>query len=456
MKKLLEKLPKLKVSPAVYKKLPETAGIYVFFKKSVPIYIGKAINLKHRVSSYFDLDLEPKTGRMVRNADCLSFIKVTGELEALLLEAKLIRTYMPQYNIIAKDDKHPLYIAITKEKYPRVISVRKLIASGYLLKASYGPFPSSRNVRSVLKMLRRVINYSDHKLGKKPCLYSQIGLCNPCPSQIEMTNDKLQMTNLRGQYLRNIRNLKSILDGKIEKVQKNLEKEMAFYSDSNDFENAAIIRDQIKRLEYITKPQIPTESFLKNPNLYEDIRKKELKDLAQIIGKIPRLQYKSTPGVEELKRIECFDIAHLAATFPAASMVTFINGEAEKKFYRHFRVRQKKGNSDVDSLKEVIKRRLNHINDWGKPDLIIVDGGKPQAGIFFWELTKVKIPVIGIAKRFETLVFPIKIDGTLTFKEYKLPKGPALNLVARMRDEAHRFARRYHHKLISKSIILKK
>jgi len=127
----------------------------------------------------------------------------------------------------------------------------------------------------------------------------------------------------------------------------------------------------------------------------------------------------------------------------------------EKKYYRHFRIRRERGDSDTDSLREVIIRRLNHLKDWGRPNLIIVDGGKSQTSTFVRELEKEKIPVVGLAKRFETLVIPVYSDGTLNLKEYRLPKGPAFNLVTRIRDEAHRFARRYHHVLILKSLTAK-
>ena len=183
-------------------KLPETAGVYFFYKDSKVIYIGKAINLKRRVSSYFDIDLELKTAKMVSEATRIDYIKVNSELEALLLEAKLIRSYMPHYNIISKDDKHPLYILITKEEYPRVISARKLMTNNYQLMASYGPFPSSRIVYAVLRMLRKIFPYSDHKVGKRPCLYSHIGLCSPCPNEIVHSTKYLI---LRKKYLKNIK-----------------------------------------------------------------------------------------------------------------------------------------------------------------------------------------------------------------------------------------------------------
>lgn len=447
MQDLLKNLPKNPIGPKVFSSFPESAGVYVFFKASYPIYIGKAINLKRRVSSYFDLDLEGKTANMVSDAQELSYIQVNSELEALLLEAKLIRSYMPKYNIAAKDDKHPLYIQITKDKYPRVITARKIAGSENNI-AFYGPFPSSNNVKSVLRMLRRIFPYSDHKLGRRGCLYSHIGLCNPCPNVIEITVDELQRDKLRHQYLNNIKHIKSILDGNIVKVRSSLVKEMEELSGNQDFEKAVIIRDQIQKLEYITRPQMPTEFYMQNPNLYEDIRKKESHQLTEILKKF------SLP-VSKIERIECFDVAHLAGTSPTASMVTFIKGEPDKNFYRHFRIRQSKSQDDYASMKEVIIRRKNHFKDWGKPDLIIVDGGKGQVSVFLRELQEENIPVVGLAKRFETLVIPVKQYGTTVLKEYRLPKGAGLNLLERIRDEAHRFARTYHHKLISKNLIQK-
>lgn len=454
MTKFLEKLQKIKIRRSSSGKanlnfLPEDPGIYIFYLLDRPIYIGKAINLKRRVGSYFDLDLDPKTRKMISQATHVSFIQVTSELEALLLEAKLIRNFMPRYNIAAKDDKHPLYILITKERFPRIITGRKADLKSIPLKEFYGPFPSSRNVRQVLRMLRKIFPYAEHKIGKRPCLYSHIGLCNPCPSFIEAQSDPQQRGLLSTIYLGNIRHIKAILDGKIDKVRGTLEKEMNILSKNEDYEQARILRDQIKRLEYIIQPQLPVEYFMENPNLYQDLREKELKDLKKILDK-----YKI--AVTTLKRIECFDVAHLAGASPTASMVTFTDAEVDKNFYRHFRINQNKKNSDVDSLKEVIKRRLNHLDDWGRPDLIMVDGGKPQVGVFVRELEKFKIPVVGLAKRFETLVIPTRDINLLKLNEYKLPKGAALNLVQRLRDEAHRFARRYHHKLLSNRIIHEK
>ncbi len=166
--------------------------------------MGKAINLKKRLESYYRLNLSPKTKNMVREASSISFIRVTSELEALLLEAKLIKLLQPKYNFIAKDDKHSLYIKISNDQYPIIKSVRKSDLENS--QAIFGPFPSSQKVYSVLKFLRKNFPYSDHKIGKKACIYNQIGLCSPCPNTIKNISEKKK-------YLKNIMNVKKILDG---------------------------------------------------------------------------------------------------------------------------------------------------------------------------------------------------------------------------------------------------
>lgn len=408
----------------------------MYFKDSKVIYIGKAINLKRRVSSYFDLDLEPKTAKMISEANFISFIQVTSELESLLLEARLIRQYMPHYNIAAKDDKHPLYIRLTKEKYPRIITARKIDGQEKNL-AFYGPFPSSRSVYAVLRMLRRIFPYSDHKLGKRGCLYSHIGLCSPCPNDIEQNSNQESKTVDTKKYKSNIRKIKSILDGNIDLVAKDLEKEMKAASRNQNYEEAAAIRNQIEHLEYITRPQMPTDFYMENPNLYSDQRELELRQLQKILSA-------NNIKIENLKRIECFDIAHLAGVNATASMVTFIDAEANKKEYRHFKIRKAKGGDDYDSMREVGKRRMKHLEDWGKPDLIIVDGGAGQVKAFSENVEN--IPVVGIAKHPDRLI--------VGEQKIRLTGNP-LNLVSRMRDEAHRFARRYHHKLVSRELTTK-
>jgi excinuclease UvrABC nuclease subunit len=424
----------MEISKKVFLKLPEVPGVYTFWKNDIPIYIGKSVNIKSRLNSYLDINLSVKTAQMVSEADKVSFIEVTSDLESLLLEADQVRRFKPKYNILLKDDKHALYIVITKEEFPHVLAVRKLIVNGQGLMAKFGPFPNSTNVKVILKMIRKVFPFSDHKIGKKPCLYSHLGLCNPCPSAIAgINNEELRVKYLK-QYRQNIRNIKLVLSRKFNVVRKSLETEMNELSKKQNYEQATVVRERIKTLDYITQQRIDTHEFLQNPNLVDDIRKNELESLSRLIK------------VDKLNRIECFDIAHLSGVSATASMVVLINGEKENSEYKHFKVKQKNGQSDYDSMREIAKRRANNLEAWGKPDLIIVDGGLGQVKIFHEVYEKLNIPVIGIAKHPDRLIFS---DGS----KLRL-SGLTLQLVERIRDEAHRFARRLHHLLLSKKLLI--
>lgn len=418
------------------KNIPEDPGVYLY--KDIlgrVIYVGKAKNLKNRINSYFANDLLPKTAQMISSAQSVSFIKVRSEFEALLLEANLVKKYQPKFNIELKDDKSPLYIGITKENLPRIVTFRKPEMKNYKLKTYFGPYLSGISARGVLRKIRRIFPYSTHIPMKKICIYKQIGLCDPCPSEIN--GDE----KLRKKYLKNIRGVKNILNGKLNIVEKELAKAIKEASGRQNFEEAQDLVKKLQTFQNLKEHQASNiEAYLENPNLIEDIHDKEKKDLEETLAKY-------LPGLN-LTRIECFDIAHLSGIFPTASMVTFTAGEPDKKYYRHFKIYQKKKRSDVDSMREVIVRRLKHLNDWGRPDLIIIDGGKPQLSKVHDLLESENIPFIGLAKRYETIVVRTK-DGE--FHE-KRALGPSLALIQRIRDEAHRFARRLHHHQIKKEL----
>ncbi len=417
------------------KLIPETPGVYFFLDTTeLAIYIGKAKNLRSRLTSYFANNLLPKTSQMFAESEAIKYIQTSSEIEALLLEAFLVRKNQPKYNIELRDDKTPLYIGITKEEYPRIVALRKTQLQEQELTNVFGPFIQARELKRILKFARRLFPYATHKPGKRGCLYSQIGLCNPCPSIIANTKDLEIKKALYKDYLKNISYIKKLLAGKINLLKEIFEKNMRQASKLGDFEEAQKLKLQFLALENLSHAPTEPELYLKDPNLFEDIRNRELEELTKIVSDfIP---------IEKISRIECFDNAHLAGTAPTASMVTFINGEADKTYYRHFKIYKAFSRSDVDMMREVLGRRQKHFEDWGKPDLLIVDGGKPQVSIAK-EVLGESIPIVGLAKRYETLVF--KIGNT--FVEKKVPAGPALNLLQRMRDEAHRFARRYHHKL---------
>ncbi len=419
--------------------IPSKPGIYIFKdKNSKPIYIGKAKSLKSRLSSYFLSNLLPKTRSMVTEAQFLSFIEVDSEFEAFLLEANLVRKFMPRYNIQLKDDKTPLYVIVTNEEYPRIITARKTQLDSIAAKKVFGPFLSGLVVKKVLSRLRKIFPFSNHKLGKRACIYSQIGLCNPCPNEINKVDNSEEKKQLKSIYLKNVNRVAKILAGEITPLKHELETDMGKAAKLQDFETAKEIRNQICQLDYTTIQRQDSNSYIQNPSLVEDLRERELTATKEILKKYF--------DIKTLARIECFDVAHLAGTYATASMVTFVGGEPDKRFYRHFKVKTKLG-GDTDRLVEILGRRKKRFDDWGVPDLIIIDGGKPQISAVS-KIIPDSIPVVGIAKRYETLV--VKKDDK--FIEERL-KPPALYLFQRLRDESHRFSRRLHHKQIAKEFL---
>ena len=210
-----------------------------------------------------------------------------------------------------------------------------------------------------------------------------------------------------------------------------------------DFEAAAELRDQLRKIVYITKPYEKAAAYLENPHLVADIRTEESRILRKAL-----LPY--YPQLKTLSRIECLDVAHTGAKITTCSLVTFVDGEPEKNFYRRFRIKTVKKVDDYASLKEALSRRLNHLEDWGTPDLIVIDGGKGQVSTSLEVLRQHKIPVIGLAKRFEEIVIPLPNNK---FKSLRLGyRNLGTQLLQRLRDEAHRFARSYHFKLRLKDL----
>src|SRR3989344_392654 len=424
---------------------PESPGVYLFSDLNKKFhYVGKAINLKNRLYSYTLKTLGEKTKSLISETSYFSFIKVNSEVEALLLEAKLIRIFNTKYNSALKDDKHPLYIIITNDKYPQVLTARKKDISENII--YYGPFPSSSNVKTVLAMIRKIFPFAQHKLGKNVCLYYQLGLCNPCPNKIEfMDNTKLKRIYI-GRYRKNITYVKKFLAGNFKSIKNQLTKEMVRVSGDQQFETAKELRDKLKSIDYITQNITEANEFINNPNLIEDIRASELAELETILKKY-------LPNITKLHRVECYDISHLSGKFTTASMVTFLDGEPSKINYRHFRIRQQKGNDDIASMAEVAQRRKKHLSDWGTPDLIIVDGGRNQIKQFIESYKDFSIPIIGIEKRHETIVLQSEINSITRYVSVRLKPGHSKNLIQRIRNEAHRFTRVYHHKLFKKDLL---
>lgn len=423
--------------------LPETPGIYQFLgdRKEI-LYIGKAKNLKKRISSYFYSKSFSygKTYHLLRRIKFVKIIPVLYEFEALLLEARLINLYKPKYNVIWKDDKHYLYIKISREEFPRVLFSRREDGSYSIY---FGPFPSARTVREAISFLRTIIPFcTQNPRLKKPCFYTHLQLCHPCPAYIRQQIKETQK-KLKKEYCQNIKKIKLLLQGKFDSIKKYLRQQMEECTQRKDYEQAAIYRDKLEKFGYLLKQYQTTGAYIENPLLTNQIRKNEQENLTKILRNF-------FPQLNLLKRIECYDVSNTFGHLVVGSMVTFIDNQPAKQFYRRFRIKFQNKIDDFAALAEMLIRRFNH-PEWGKPDLLVVDGGIPQCRAFRKVLSDLnfKIPFLGIAKEDEALVIP----NDSGFERIILPRDAvALQLLQRVRDEAHRFAHNYHTLLRLKSL----
>ena len=423
------------------------------------MYVGKAKDLKARVASYFSGTLlGEKTRVLVSQIRTIDVTVVESELESLLLEAYLIKKHRPKYNIRMADDKAYPLIKITNDTYPVVLYARKMDDE----KASYfGPYPNAGAVKLVLRTLRRAFPYvSALNHPKKVCLYHHLGLC-PCPPVFDTPE-------LQKRYKKDIRNLIRVLDGKSQVVLKELIGEMEEQSKEERFEEAVDTKRKINALQIITEPARRPFEYDVNPNLRSDIRARELDGLKNALEE-------RGLSLSELQRIECYDISNIQGTNSTGSLVVLTNGEIDKSQYRKFKIHLDGKPNDFAMMQEMLERRLKH-DEWPQPDLIIVDGGKGQLSSALAAMTKSgkHFPVVGLAKREETIIIPInqpffdntKLTNSNTgsavrlygknqehFIELSLPKdSPPLHLIQRIRNEAHRFAITYHRKLRSKKM----
>lgn len=417
--------------------MPSKPGVYLFKNhKNRVLYVGKAKDLKKRVASYFSKSVhDAKTTLLVSEIKSIEHIIVNSELEAFLLEAELIKKHKPYYNIKMIDDKSYPYIMISDGPVPYISIIRKKTNS----KATYfGPYPDAGSVKVVLKLLRRIFPYqSVRNHPNRKCLYYHLGLC-PC---VQAVPDDLF------QYKKNIRYLKAFLGGKTSAVISQLLKDQKKSTKNENFEQSGIIQRQIDSIHKITQETYAPFIYLAKPDTQLEREKNENLDLQKLL-----IEYGL--NIANLKRIECYDISNFQGTNATGSMTVFINGSANTSEYRKFRIKKLNTPDDFAMHQEVMSRRLKHMEDWGKPDLLIIDGGKGQVSSVMEVLAHIgiKIPVIGLAKKFEIIIIPKKEARGYMFTEVRVPLSrPALNMVRRIRDEAHRFAITYHRKLRSKN-----
>lgn len=397
----------------ILKEIPISPGVYLMRDASGRIlYVGKAGNLKRRVSSYFSRPQEYRLESLLHEIDSIETKQTDTAIEALILEAELIKKLKPPYNVREKDDTSFWFVEITKEKFPRVLLTRgkEKFETGHRGSTWFGPFTSAASIKEALKILRRIFPWSTHpeeKIGflKRPCFECEIGLCpGTCVGLIS-----------REDYLQNIKHLKLIFGGKKKAILKSLEKEMKKAAKNTEFERAAELRRQMFALQHI-------------------------QDISLIKDEAPALKESKT-------RIEGYDISNISGTSAVGSMVVFINDQPDKNQYRKFKIRTLATSNDVGMLKEVLRRRFSHWSDpksvgerWPLPNLILVDGGLGQVNGAKEVLSEagLNIPLVGLAKGAKR-----KRNDLIG----KLPEGIRLETLIKVRDEAHRFAISYHRRL---------
>ncbi len=438
--------------------LPTDPGIYKYFDADNElIYVGKAVNLKNRVKSYFTgHDHSPKTQVLVSRIDRLETITVQSEMDALILEANLIKEFRPRYNIILKDDKSHLYIKITLyEDLPRVSTCRQTDIDLDPKATYFGPYPSGGTVKQTLRYFRRIFPYvARHQppvTGRRRPPQSYFYYNLPL-GPVDTTIDKKL-------YRKQIFELVHFLEGKRLQVAAELEKDMKSAAKAMDFEQAAAIKKQLDALNYVSQRSIRPESYMANPELMADKREQGLRELAEALGPYwPELvgnRWKGQGKLEKrviiddnessstaLRRIECYDISNISGQQAVGSMVVFEDGEAKKSDYRKFRIKRENTPNDFAMLQEVLRRRFSRLKERPAssvqlqedesasensqhhkptkppkaakvdtsfatmPDLIIVDGGKGQlsAATAVLQELELDIPIVGMTKREEELV----------------------------------------------------
>jgi len=383
-------------------KLPDKPGVYFFLdQKKKPIYIGRATSLRDRVRSYFSKDLIETRGPMIVDmvfkAKGLKWMTSDSALETLILEVNLIKKFQPIYNTKEKSDKSFNYVCITHELLPRVVVKRGRQIEN--LKDCYGPYTNNSALQEALKIIRKIFPFLDEKSGVRGRyeFYKQIGL--------------VPDVGVKKEYLKNIKNIKLFLEGKKERILKNLEREMKNWARDQKFEKAHEVKKKIFALKHIQDVALIKED------------KKETKEF----------------------RIEAYDVAHFSGSASVGVMTVFENGEIKKSDYRKFKLRDVSGGNDIRGLQEILKRRLAHY-DWPLPDLIVVDGGKAQlnGAEKILQDSKIKIPVVSVLKNEHHKPKQILGNRILALK-YE-------SAILLANSEAHRFAIGFHRNLLRKTL----
>ena len=421
------------------RRFPTTPGVYLMKDaQGRVIYVGKALNLRSRAGSYFTktAEVELRTAKLIPEIADIDYIDADSEVDALLIEARLIKDIQPRFNAQLKDDKTFPYLQITtREDFPRVEFTRQPETSGVKL---YGPFTSAGQLRGTIAVLQRIFRFRTCTLDIeenderwrwfRPCLLASINQCTaPCNMRIS-----------KEDYREDIRRLRVFLDGGKASLMKELETAMLLASKELKFEKAARIRDEIASLKSLSE-RGDLESHAQPEVFYVDPQK-GLAGLKKVLklAELPR-------------RIEGVDIAHLQGSETVASLVQFIDGLPFKPGYKRYRIQSVEGIDDFASMREVITRRFRRLSQEGEsfPDLLLIDGGKGQLSAVMETFAVLNIAppaTISLAKREEEIYVPGDSEPLRLSRH-----AYSLRLLQYIRDEAHRFAQHYHHMLRHKT-----
>lgn len=445
--------------------LPKSPGVY--FHKDASgeiIYVGKAAVLRNRVRQYFQASRarDPKTEALVSEIAGTDWMVVESELEALFLEAEMVRRYMPRYNILLRDDKAMSYVRIDIDaNFPTVSTTRRPLDDGARY---FGPYFSLYGVKQALKLLRRIFPYATRRVtgSKRASLDYHLGL----DPGLEEGKTSIE------EYRANLRKLIAVIEGRRSGVIKEVEREMIRAAKAQEFERAAVLRNRLLALQNLGKQVIFSD--------------KEFLDISKDQALVQLQQLLMLP--EPPKRIEGYDISHMSGTNVVASMVVFTNGVSNKSEYRKFKTSER--NDDYGNMRETIKRRFSEKNKkaWGVPSLVLIDGGTGQlsASIAAMKECSAAVPVVSVAKRKEELVVhatdsfidtaciaglmerplpgvSVRREGDFYIVNLHVGQSNAgahsknlrggqtasgytdtVKLIQRIRDESHRFAVSYH------------
>ncbi len=411
--------------------------MYFFRDKSGKVlYLGKTVNLKNRIKSYFSGQKDPRISKMLEMAKDIDWQETGSEIEALILESQLIKKYRPPFNIMLRDDKQYFFVGFThsagsgqaKEAFPKIAVVHRPSDKNFI-----GPFTDGTALHVTLKLLRRIFPYCTCKQKHNNyCLNYHIGNCfGFCCLKKEATVKQVMA------YKKNIAAIKEILSGKKKSLIKRFEKELNIIARKEKFEKAIELRDKIEKLKMV----------FENARIIREVGQKEIGR----VGALTELKEIFHLSVQP-RRIEGYDVSNIQGEFATGAMAVFTDGQPDKNEYRKFKIRTAGEPNDVAMLKEVLTRRFNH-PEWQYPDLILIDGGKGQLNmtVSVLKTLELAIPIVALTKNINHIGDHVLSTTRKTAVKIKKLPLAVRNLILQIDAEAHRFAIGYYRKLHRKA-----